>query len=136
MDAKARKALTRLASDEVADNPFGENTEFHSAVQQLGGHTCQVDCWRLPVDGDDALVCDECGRRLLFDELTVNIRSSIINGYERRHGQYEGLTFSQALHVADDKSSAIATGVCCADTLIHGERCSKGRSPSADNALC
>ena len=102
MEAKVRKALTRLASDEVANDPFGENTVLHSAVQQLGGHTCRPHWWRLPIDGDDALVCDECGRRLLFDELTGNVRSSIVNGYERRNGRDEARTFSQALHAAED----------------------------------
>ena len=45
---------------------------------------CRPHEWKLPVVGDDALVCQRCERVLDFHrEVTPNMRSSILNVQER-----------------------------------------------------
>ena len=92
---RAIEALTSLA-DELADDPRVHKVVCE-AIEKLRGRTCRPHWWRLPVVGDDALVCDECGRRVAFATMTGDIRSSIVNGFERRHGKEASTEFFSAL---------------------------------------
>ena len=59
---------------------------LRDAIKKLQGRKCKPHWWRTPKAGDDSLVCDACGRELEFVALSGDIRSSILNGYENRHG--------------------------------------------------
>ena len=97
MDSENRavEALTSLA-DELADDPR-VNKIVCEAIEKLRGRPCRPHWWRLPVVGDNALVCDECGRRVAFATMTGDIRASIVNGFERRHGKEASTEFLSAL---------------------------------------
>ena len=92
---RAVEALTSLA-DDLADDPRVHKIVCE-AIEKLLGRPCRPHWWRLPVVGDDALVCDECGRRVAFATMTEDIRSSIVNGFERRHGKEASTEFFSAL---------------------------------------
>ena len=103
---RAIEALTSLA-DDLADDPR-VHAVLCDAIQKLRGRPCKPHWWRLPVPGDDALVCDECGRRLAFATMTGDIRSSIANGFERRHGEEAGAEFRSAFNKATSGPSLIS----------------------------
>ncbi len=65
--------------------------------------TCRVHHWATPSVGDDALICEECGRGLvLMGGITPNIRASIMVGYERRCGPGAIDGFRSAFNAAYD----------------------------------
>ena len=98
VEARAIEVLVSLV-DELADDDRVTKI-LREAVDKLRGHPCKPHWWRLPVVGDEALVCDECGRRLDFGNITGDVRSSICNGYERRHGREAESEFSSAFGAA------------------------------------
>ena len=65
---------------------------------------CRPHHWRMPKVGDDAVVCEVCGRELLYGQITPNMRASIVNGYERRVGDCHPVVdeFSSALYAAEE----------------------------------
>ena len=65
--------------------------------------TCRVHHWATPSVGDEALICEECGRELgLMGGITPNIRASITVGYERRCGSGAIDGFRSAFNAAYD----------------------------------
>ena len=66
---------------------------------------CSPHNWETPAVGDDGVVCHDCGRKLSFmDDITPNIRGSIMNGYERRSGPDTYEEFKEAFNAAFDDS--------------------------------
>ena len=96
---RAIEGLTSLA-DELADDPRVHKIVCE-AIDKLRGRPCRPHWWRLPVVGDEALVCDECGRRLAFAMMTPDTRSSIVDGFERRHGDEAVSDFLSALRAVE-----------------------------------
>ena len=99
-EARAIEALVSLV-DELADDDRVTKI-LREAADKLRGHPCKPHWWRLPVVGDEALVCDECGRSLDFGKITRDVRASIFNGYERRHGREAESEFSSAFYAAQE----------------------------------
>ena len=61
-----------------------------------------VHDWKMPEIGDDALVCNACGRSMDFmSEMTPNLRASIINGRQRHYGDAAGEEFQAAFDAAE-----------------------------------
>ncbi len=98
-EARAREVLAELA-DELADNPRVRKV-IDDAVQKLAGRPCRPHWWKTPEIGDDELTCAECGRSMRFSEINSDVRASVVNGYERRHGREAGRAFSEAYFAAD-----------------------------------
>ena len=73
---------------------------LRDAIKKLQGRKCKPHWWRTPKAGDDSLVCDTCGRELEFVAMSGDIRSSILNGYETRHGRdnQKTLDFKKAMY--------------------------------------
>ena len=99
-EARAIEALVSLV-DELADDDRVTKI-LREAVDKLRGHPCKPHWWRLPAVGDEALVCDECGRRLEFGNITGDVRASIMLGYERRHGRESVAEFRSAWFAVDE----------------------------------
>ena len=105
-EEKAIEALVSLV-DELADDSRVHKI-LCEAVEKLRGRPCRPHWWRLPAVGDDALVCDQCGRRLRFATMGVNSMSSITDGFERRHGKKAGDTFRSAFIKAASGPSPVS----------------------------
>ena len=103
---RAIEALASLA-DELADDPR-VHAVLCGAIEKLRGRPCKPHWWRLPAVGDDALVCDECGRRLAFATMSGDVQASIVNGFERRHGEEAGADFRSAFNKATARSSLLS----------------------------
>ena len=103
---RAIESLVSLA-DELADDPR-VHAVLCDAIDKLRGRPCKPHWWRLPVVGDKALVCDECGRRLAFATMSGDIRASIVDGFERRHGEEAGADFRSAFNKATSRPSLIS----------------------------
>ena len=97
------EALTEIA-DKFADNPRVRSI-VADAIQKLMDRPCKPHWWAVPVAGYTELRCEVCNRRLAFAELTINMRSSIVNGYERRHGRPAGAAFRLKLYDAEKARS-------------------------------
>ena len=69
---------------------------------------CKPHKWRMPKVGDDALECEACGRKLLYGQITPNMRASIVNGYERRMGDCNSGVeeFRAALYETEENARA------------------------------
>ena len=102
----AIEALTSLA-DDLADDPR-VHAVLCDAIQKLRGRPCKPHWWRLPAVGDSALVCDDCGRRLVFATMSGDVQASIVNGFERRHGEEAGAEFRSAFNKATSRPSRIS----------------------------
>ena len=102
----AIEALTSLA-DEHADDPRVHGIVCE-AIEKLRGRPCRPHWWRLPVVGDESLVCDECGRRLAFATMSGDICASVVDGFERRHGEEAGAEFRSAFYKATARPSVIS----------------------------
>ena len=61
---------------------------------------CKPHDWRLPVVGDEALLCERCGRTMPFWTLRPDHRASIINSIRNRCGENDYQAFSHALYAA------------------------------------
>ena len=68
----------------------------------MTGKKCKpVHNWKMPEIGDCSLRCMNCGREIMFEDLSINIRSAIVNG--RHHfGDTADIEFSRALRAAED----------------------------------
>ena len=95
-----------------------------------------VHHWAMPKVGDDALVCQDCGRTLrYYQDMTTNLLSSISNGRERHFGE-DGFsdalleTFVDAARRANDRNemSPRAKAVIAANKA-EGRRFSKIPEP-------
>ena len=63
---------------------------------------CRPHSWKTPEIGDDNLECTECGRKIDLMEISVNVRSSILNSIEIRRGPDPLDEFKAALTAAVD----------------------------------
>lgn len=68
---------------------------------------CSPHTWRTPTPDDDGLACETCGRFLDFmEDITPNMRASIIVAYEDRRGPAHGERFRTAFATAEAAARA------------------------------
>ena len=64
---------------------------------------CKPHIWQTPQEADSGITCQECGRYMDFmEDITPNLRASIVNGVERRRGREYGDTWRKAFDTAFD----------------------------------
>ena len=91
IEQAAAKGLESLIDECAGDDRVAGI--LRDAWQKLQGRPCKPHWWKMPEVGDNVLVCEECWRSMEFGTIPGDVRASIINGFERRHGVEAGRAF-------------------------------------------
>lgn len=108
-EERAREVLSVLLA-EVKDEPRVQRI-VDDALLRLRSRRCNPHLVEDPKIGDDALVCDECGRTMPLGEISPQVWVHVLDGYENRHGPEAADDFRTGRRGRHGRCRALAAGV-------------------------